>query len=534
MLRKIRITLATVFLVGITLLFLDYTFTVQPVLGWMAKLQFLPGVMAMNLFTIVGVLLLTLIMGRIYCSVICPLGVMQDVFAWIGKRRLFRKGKSKTANRYSYSKPKTWLRLTVLVLYAVMLVAGVNSVFVLLAPYSAYGRIVSAFLQPLYININNVLGNIEGADSYTFYPIDPQDTPAMLAIVAGITAVVLMVLAFRNGRTYCNTICPVGTLLGYVSRFSFLKMFVDEDKCTKCGLCMKNCKASCISVEKGKPVSIDHTRCVDCGNCQTLCPKSAIAFGRQKKTDTTPSNPETATNNPEIATGEAKADEISRRSFIGIMGLATAATLKAQEKTTDGGLAVIKDKQVPDRKTPLTPPGSFSARNLQQHCTGCQLCVTNCPNNVLRPNTSLSNFMQPVMEYENGYCSPSCTQCSAVCPTGAIKPITVEEKTAIQIGHAVWVKKNCVPLTDGVTCGNCARHCPSGAIKMVPIDKSLTQDEDDKWHQPNGDRVDERELLMIPVINTEKCIGCGACENLCPSRPFSAIYVEGHEVHREI
>jgi formate hydrogenlyase subunit 6/NADH:ubiquinone oxidoreductase subunit I len=106
--------------------------------------------------------------------------------------------------------------------------------------------------------------------------------------------------------------------------------------------------------------------------------------------------------------------------------------------------------------------------------------------------------------------------CSEVCPTGAIKLISKEEKTAIQIGHAVWVAENCIVNSDGQKCGNCARHCPTGAIQMVPKD------------------ANDPKSLQIPVINTERCIGCGACENLCPSRPFSAIYVEGHEVHREI
>ena len=124
--------------------------------------------------------------------------------------------------------------------------------------------------------------------------------------------------------------------------------------------------------------------------------------------------------------------------------------------------------------------------------------------------------MQPEVQYERGYCRPECVRCSEVCPTGAIKPITKEEKSSIQIGHAVWRRCNCIVHTDKVECGNCARHCPTGAIQMVPQD-------------PN-----DKKSLKIPVINTERCIGCGACENLCPSRPFSAIHVEGHEVHREI
>lgn len=530
MLRKIRLTLELVFLLGITLLFLDFTGTVQPLFGWMAKLQFLPSVLSMNVLVIVLLLLLTLLLGRIYCSVICPLGALQDVFAHIGKWKLFRKNKkAKFANNYSYSKPKTWLRLTVLVLFVVMLVAGFNAGAVLLAPYSAYGRIVSSFLQPAYIYINNVLAQwSEANDNFLFYQVDPHNNPAVLLVVAGVTAIVLFVLAFLNGRTYCNTICPVGTVLGYVSKFSRMKIHVEEDRCIKCGLCAKNCKAACINIQKDQPATIDPTRCVVCGDCVEVCNKAAIhlapASAASKNAKIKDSKPETGGK-----------EDISRRGFLGIVGTVTAAAaIHAQEKTTDGGLAVIEDKQIPERKTPLTPAGSLSARNLQQHCTACQLCIANCPNGVLRPSTSLEHFMQPEMQYEQGYCRPECTRCADVCPAGAIRPITKEEKSAIQIGHAVWIRKNCLPVSEGVRCGNCARHCPTGAIQMVPMDESIKQNADGQWVNADGSWVDPRSLEMVPAVNTEKCIGCGACENLCPARPFSAIYVEGHEVHREI
>lgn len=196
--------------------------------------------------------------------------------------------------------------------------------------------------------------------------------------------------------------------------------------------------------------------------------------------------------------------------------MAATAALKAEDKLVDGGLAVIEDKKKPERATRIVPPGAVSIRNLTQHCTACQLCVSACPNGVLRPSTDLECLMQPESSYERGYCRPECTRCSEVCPTGAIVRISKEDKSSTQIGHAVWVKENCVPLTDGVECGNCARHCPTGAIQMVASD-------------PN-----DPESLKIPAVNEAGCIGCGACENLCPSRPFSAIYMEGHKVHRTI
>lgn len=177
---------------------------------------------------------------------------------------------------------------------------------------------------------------------------------------------------------------------------------------------------------------------------------------------------------------------------------------------------MILDKKVPARKTPIVPPGAISLKHMAQHCTGCQLCVSACPNDVLRPSSGLLTLMQPESSYERGYCRPECTRCSEVCPSGAIVPITRAEKTAIQIGHAVWVKENCMPLTDGVECGNCARHCPSGAILMIPSDPA------------------DPESVKVPAVNTSRCIGCGACENLCPARPYSAIYVEGNSVHGEV
>ena len=207
----------------------------------------------------------------------------------------------------------------------------------------------------------------------------------------------------------------------------------------------------------------------------------------------------------------------SRRQFLGMAAaIATTAALNAQEKTVDGGLAVIVDKKKPARKTRIVPPGAKSIKNLTDHCTACQLCVASCPNGVLRPSTDLSTLMQPESSYERGYCRPECTRCSEVCPAGAILKIDAAEKSSVQVGRAVWIKENCIPLTDGVECGNCARHCPVGAITMVSSSAS------------------DPESRKIPVVNTERCIGCGACENLCPSRPFSAIYVEGNERHRII
>ena len=411
-------------------------------------------------------------------------------------------------NRFTYSKEKRWLRYGVLVVFVASALAGVNAVVSLLAPYSSYGRIASSLMKPVYEAGNNVLAAIaEHLDSYAFYSVDIWMKSLPTLIVASVTLVVIAVLAWRGGRTYCNTVCPVGTILSFFASFSWLKVRIDGSKCVNCGLCTKNCKASAIDFKNHK---IDYSRCVVCGDCIDKCNKGAIRLSHSL-----PRQDEQRQASQSSPIGGVEG--AGRRSFL--LGLAVASTVAAlaqEKKKVDGGLAAIEDKIAPKRLTPLTPPGSLSAQHFAQHCTACQLCVSTCPNGVLRPSTGLSTFMQPTMSYERGYCRPECTKCGEVCPTGAIKPITRAQKSATQIGHAVWIKKNCVPLTDGVECGNCARHCPTGAITMVPLD-------------PN-----DEHSLKIPAVNEARCIGCGACENLCPARPFSAIYVEGHEVHREV
>lgn len=495
MLRKVRITLAAIVFVFITLLFLDITGTLHQWLGWLAKIQFLPALLAMNVVVVILLLALTLIFGRIYCSVICPLGIMQDVISWIH-------GKQKK-NRFSFSKEKKWLRYTMLVLFVIALIAGVHSLVALLAPYSSYGRIVTNLLKPIYEGGNNVLASIaEHFNSYAFYHVDVWIKSLPTFIIAAVTFVVLFVLAWRNGRTYCNTICPVGTFLSFFARFSWMKINFDEEKCKNCGKCSRNCKAACIDY---KNHTVDYSRCVVCGNCLGQCNFGALHYEHPKKVK-------------KASTTEGKESvDSARRSFLLGATLASSAVLLGQEKKkVDGGLAKIEDIVAPTRNTHITPPGSRSAKNMASKCTGCQLCVSQCPNEVLRPSTDLLHLMQPEMSYERGYCRIECNRCSEVCPTGAIRLLPLEEKSSTQVGHAVWIKKNCIPVTDGVECGNCERHCPVGAIMMVPLDE------------------DDEESVMIPTVNEARCIGCGACENLCPARPFSAIYVEGHEVHKTL
>ena len=384
MLRKIRIILASIFFVGVTLLFLDFTGTLHAWLGWMAKIQFLPAVLAMNFAVVAALILLTFLFGRVYCSVICPLGVMQDAISWI-----HGKTKKKNRFRFTYSPAKKWLRYAVLTAFVVALILGAHALVALVAPYSAYGRIASNLIAPLWQWGNNFLAWIaEKCNSYSFYSVDVWIKSVSTFIIAVVTFIIIAVLAWKNGRTWCNTVCPVGTILGFFSRFSLFAPVIDTEKCRNCGLCGKQCKASCIDTANHE---IDYSRCVACMDCIDTCKEGAVHFALRRKSIAGTQN-------------EKKADkpiDAGRRAFISATAIAaTSAALQAQTVKTDGGLSAIERAEKPERDTPLKPAGSLSMKNFSDHCTACQLCVSECPNGVLRPSTSLMTLMQPEMPYE--------------------------------------------------------------------------------------------------------------------------------------
>ncbi len=488
-LKRLRVTLAMISISLITLLFLDFTGAIHLWLGWLAKMQFVAAVTSSNLVVVALLIILTLLFGRIYCSVICPLGVFQDVVSNLATRR--------KKFRFRFSKEIRVLRLSILALFIAGFIVGLGSLTSLIEPYSIFGRIASNIFAPIWQAGNNILAHFaERAESYAFYSTEVWLKSAPTFIIAVISLIVVIILSWRGGRTYCNTICPVGTLLGYVAKFSLYKPRIDQDKCNSCGLCEKSCKSSCIDA---KSKTIDYSRCVTCLDCTLQCKRDALHY----------------TTKPKESASASEVDS-SKRQFLAttlVMG-ATVATAKAQEIKTDGGLAVIEDKKIPNRTTHILPAGSLSAKQFHTKCTGCQLCVSVCPNQVLRPSGDIMRLMQPELSFERGYCRPECTKCSDVCPAGAIQPITREEKSSTSIGTATWIKKNCLVISEGVNCGNCAAKCPSGAITMV---KSA-----------------EADGRKVPAVNPERCIGCGACEYVCPAAPFSAIYVEGKSRHNNI
>ena len=210
--------------------------------------------------------------------------------------------------------------------------------------------------------------------------------------------------------------------------------------------------------------------------------------------------------------------EVNRRGFLASAATAAVAALAEDEKLTDGGFAEVTPPGVSARKTPLVPPGADGLEGFARRCVGCQLCVAQCPNRVLRPLAKRHpgaplEVMQPVMGFERGYCRPECTACGDVCPAGAIHRLAPQQKKSVRVGHAVWNKDLCLAAAEGVTCHACERHCLGDAITLVPLDRK------------------DKKSPKVPKVDEAKCIGCGACEHLCPARPMPAMVVEGLARH---
>lgn len=494
MLKKIRVTVSVILFTFITLYFLDFAGYLPGQFKVLTEIQFIPALLALNVVVLVALLVLTLLFGRVYCSSICPMGIFQDVVAWVSKK--IRKKK-----KYTFSKAKNVLRWSVLGITLVAFLFGFTFLLGLLDPYGAYGRIVTHVFRPAYLAGNNLLESIfTSFGNHTFYRVSIYNLSVFSTITALVTLLVIGFLAWKNGRTYCNTICPVGTVLGFLSKFSLFKVQLLDEQCNSCGLCAFKCKASCIDV---KNKEIDYSRCVTCFNCLEACKRNGVkytlAIPKKKKEDKGTSA---------FTSEKNKSIDESKRRFLSttLITSVAAGSLLAQE---------VLPKRELKRQTPIAPPGALNVERFREKCISCHLCVSKCPSRVIKPaflEYGLGGMMQPKLYFDRGYCNYDCTICSEVCPTDALVRLTKEEKHHTQMGRVNFILENCIVYYDETSCGACSEHCPTQAVRMVPYKGALT----------------------IPETNTDICVGCGGCEYVCPAIPFKAIFVEGLSTHAHI
>ena len=529
-LKSFRLVVSIVMLLALGFLFLDFNESLSS--SWyrgLMWLQFVPSLikfmqtighgLAVTAYGFIVVLILTLLFGRVYCSYICPLGVFQDVVSWCSVKT---RNTGKKKFRFRFAPPKTRLRYSILVITFLSLFTGSIFLITLLDPYSNFGRFVSNFFQPVYITCNNILVKIfESFGSYALYPVTVVKADPLSLIVPVLMFGLVICLSVWRGRLFCNTVCPVGALLGFISNISLYKIRFNDSECNRCGKCMFVCKSQCIDV---KNKEVDFCRCVGCGNCIKSCGKNAIRYSL-------------APARKLVETQKGQTD-ISKRNFIfksvllitALSGL-SSAKLFAQpfvqysqsrrirrrihrHKTDTDGLSGSGKGQIEFVAAhAVTPPGSISLNHFTGACTACHLCVSACPTKVLQPSFLEYGFfgmMQPYMDFDTSFCNYECTRCSEICPNGAILPLTVEKKLSTQTGVVRFEKRNCVVYINETSCGSCSEHCPTKAVRMVPY----------------------KGLLTIPETTPEICVGCGACEYACPVTPYKAIVVDGHTEHK--
>lgn len=522
-LKYIRISLAILSVLAITALFVGAYSPIADQLDFMARIQLVPAFLSLNFIAIIILLVLTLFFGRVYCSVICPLGIFQDIILRL--RKILSGKKKRAKGLFHKEKNHSTVRLVISGCFLVVVLLGFLNVMALslgaiIEPYSAFGRMVTAFVNPIYDAVHNNMAEASALEGEYLYAPISRATPVVLFVIAAVTFLVIAAFAFRTGRGYCNTVCPVGTLLGYISKISIFKVRFDNTKCVGCGSCERHCKASCIDTQNR---SVDYTRCVDCMDCVNVCTKGAMKYTPISQCRSTLGNTvaDNATPKSEKPGASDKHEgKDGRRVFLATLGTLTGSLLvksagTAIEKTTDGGLTPLKKRPAAKRNVRIVPPGAISQAHINAHCVGCQLCIQACPEGILSMSTEFSTLMQPVLNYEDAYCRPLCTRCSNVCPAGVFKPLDKALKSSWKIGTAVVNYNECLSFNHIDSCGNCERHCPAGAITMV-------EDE-------------------TPVVNENICIGCGACEVHCPvgtvasmSADQPAIHVEGVSVQRHI
>lgn len=493
-LKPLRVGIALVFLFGLSAAFVDFRGLMPARLShWLAAVQFTPALCALGTsrkawLILAGIASLTLCFGRVYCSTVCPLGLLQDVIARLAlalrpRRRLL-----------PYAKASRWLRYGVLAATVATIAGGAGAIAYAHAdPYSNFGRIMSGLGRPLLVTLNNALVTPAAALGWeSFYRVVPS-WPNLAGLWPALLVLLLLVfLAAWRERIYCNTLCPVGTVLGLLARRGLFRLSLAGSACTKCAECLRHCKAQCIDLRNG---TIDAARCVGCFNCVAACPEHGVGY-------------RLAWSRPVQA---PVASDPRRRAFLARTGVALFAAVGGQRL-----VAAVSAGPAEATKTAgaICPPGASDDWRFLGRCTACQLCVSACPTQVLQPallehGFGIAGLMKPRLDYTVAYCNFDCRRCAEVCPTGALALLPLADKQVTRIGLARLDIEKCIVKTKGTDCAACSEHCPTKAVDTVPYGANL----------------------RLPEVNQVLCIGCGACEFACPAQPQKAIVVTGQHRH---
>jgi polyferredoxin/ferredoxin len=515
LLKNLRAGVSAAILVGLSLALLGSSSSILAKVGaWLAAVQFAPSLLALTAgaslsLASVAILVATLLMGRVYCSSICPLGALQDVITRLASWRQRKK------RPLSYAKPVPQIRGAVLLIAILGIVSGWTGLIVsLLDPYSNFGRIVAELLRPLLHLPLRILPGFATANHTAAAHPGVVHWAGVWAILIPLAALGLVgATAALRGRLYCNTVCPIGTLLGLVSRFSAFRLQIGPE-CQKCARCARVCKAQCIDTRTGV---IDNSRCVSCFNCVPVCAGHFIGYGLSWKKRAHVAQEPLVTLVSTSKSKAAVAPNYRRRAVVtgGALALASAvgsellwASEHKEYASSDSSAPGAHSGPNARDNRPVRPPGSVAVEQFLDRCTACHLCVSACPSQVLQPSplhNGLSGLLKPQMDYAASYCDYDCTRCGQVCPSGALSQLSLVDKRRTRVGLARLDATRCVVQTKGINCTLCIDRCPAKAIETVPFG----------------------ENLRLPQVKALLCIGCGRCEYECPVQERKAIEVFG-------
>ncbi|MBN1165054.1 MAG: 4Fe-4S dicluster domain-containing protein [Candidatus Krumholzibacteriota bacterium] len=438
-------------------------------------------------------ILLTVLLGRVFCGWICPLGTLNTFFSYFKMRSAGPK-----ADGAPFA-PLRRIKYFILIFILVAALLGWNSAGFLdpisltirslalgynpaanLMVRSAFEFIVSLGIPGLSSSLDSLYSSLTGVILAFEQPVFRQMIPIALIFTA------ILALNFLSPRFWCRYLCPLGALLGLLgTKQPLARVDVNDKKCIACRRCNQACQGEATPFPAGKWASRE---CLACFNCRDICPAAAVSIH--------PTREKTGRGNVDL-----------QRRWLLACGLGAVVSVP-----------LVKLGGGPQRQNPelIRPPGALGEDEFLRTCVKCGECMKVCLTNGLQPTfaqAGLEGFWTPLLVPRLGYCEYNCNLCSQVCPTGAIQKITLEEKQNIRIGLAMFDRNRCIPYALGRNCGVCEEHCPAPGKAI-------------KFHEEEArDERGEKFTLKKPFVDPHLCIGCGICENKCPFVDIPAVRV---------
>jgi len=473
---------------------------IDPFVGTLVLLSTgaLPGALALGGIVLASALLL----GRAFCGWICPFGAMHHGISEIPPGR-------PAAKRIAANRTGRYQKIKYVVL-AASLVAAIfgSAIGGLLDPISLATRGVSLTVVPwinyalggaLEAGAGSGIGALQGASDSLYEAASGVAVYQRGFMVGGgvLVAIAFFAALAANRwipRFFCRGVCPLGAMLGTAGRFGVLALVKDSTACDGCGLCQIHCSQAA-GPKPGEPWL--RAECDLCLNCVAACPKGAIRFGLAgRKSD------------------EKSAPDVGRRQVIA--GAALGAALVPMMRT--GTLSSPIGRPDP---ACIRPPGAVDEGEFLARCVRCGQCMKICPNNALHPaldEAGLEGLWTPVLVPRVGYCEPTCTLCTQVCPTAALRRVREDQKTGkngaamVRVGTAFFDQGRCLPWAMGVPCTVCEEFCPTSPKAI--------------WTRETEMQIEGRAVVVkVPFVDPRRCNGCGACEFMCPVRDRAAVRV---------